>query len=142
MENDNRFTFLFSEEFEKIPWFFRFTKKRYKITKTIMIVCVALALPLTTIFYYTGRPADVPSMVPVSTVGGSLPIMTYDYSWLVAALILAGIAALIGAWMAVSKFIEMRAFRKAAELSNRLFLYERHKMEVEWQNWKMENRDY
>ena len=142
MENDNRFNFLFNEAFEKIPRFFRFTKKRYKITRTIMIVCVALALPLTTIFYYTGRPDDTSPLVPVSTVGGILPLMTYDYSWLIAALVLAGIGALIGAWMAVAKIYETRAFRKASDLSNRIFLAERHKLEVDWQNWKMNNRDY
>jgi len=142
MENDDRFTFLFNEQFEKIPWIFRFSKLRFKITRIVMIVCFAIALPLTTVFYSTGRGEMLPSALPTTTVGSYTPVMTYDYGWLVAAIVFAGVSVLIGVWIVVSKIFEKRAFAKATDLSNRIFLAERHRREVDWQNWKMQNRDY
>ena len=68
-------------------------------------------------------------------------ITDYEYGYMAVTLICGLIAALIAGWMTVAKLLEKRAFKKASELSNKIFLSETHKLNVEWQNWKMQNSD-
>lgn len=42
----------------------------------------------------------------------------------------------IGLWF------EQRAFKKASNLANMIFLSERHKVEMRFQEWKMKNRSF
>lgn len=142
MGNDDNFNFLFNEEREKIPWLFRFTSRRYKIALIVMLVSFVIMLIMTTVFYNSAQMEIVPSTMPASTLGAQRIINDYEYGWLIPVFVFAGFAALISGWILISRALEKRAFRKAADLNNRIFLSERHRMEIEWQNWKMENRDY
>ena len=142
MENDKNFNFLFNEAFEKIPWLFRFSRRRYKAAIIVMIVSFVIMLIMTTVFYNSVQTEIVPSALPSTTVGSYTSVNTYEYRWLIPVFVFAGIAVIISGWILISRELEKRAFRKAADLSNRIFLSERHRMEVEWQNWKMNNRDY
>ena len=142
LENDDNFNFLYNEAYEKIPRLFKFSQRRYKAALIIMLVCFGIILILTTVFYSTAKTEIMPSLLPATTLGSYKLVNTYEYGWLALALVFAGIVALIGAWMLIARALEKRAFRKAADLNNRIFLAERHRVEMEWQNWKMNNRDY
>ena len=142
LENDDNFNFLYNDEFEKIPFLFRFTGKRYKIALIVMIVFFAAMLVLITVFYSTQTTELVPSVLPQSTVGSYQYVSDYKYGYMVATLICGISAALIAGWMTCAKLLEKRAFKRASKLSNMIFLSETHKLNVEWQNWKMQNRDY
>ena len=142
LENDDNFNFLYNDEFEKIPFLFRFTKKRYKIALIVMIVFFVATLVLFTLFYETQTIEKVPSLLPQSTVGSYQYVCMYKFEYMVAALICEIIAALIAGWMTIAKLLEKRAFKRAAKLSNMIFLSETHKLNVRWNDWKMQNRDY
>ena len=142
LENDDTFNFLYNDEFEKIPFFFRFSRKRYITALIVMVVFFVAMLVLITIFYSTQTTEMIPSAIPQSTVGSYQYVNTYKYGYMVATLICGLIAALCAGWMTYAKLLEKRAFKKAAELSNKIFLSETHKLNVEWKNWKMQNDDY
>lgn len=142
MENDDTFTFLFNDEYEKLPKILKFTKKRYKITRTIMLVLLPVVFILTTVFSYTCKTELVPSLLQQSTVGTYQLINTYEYGYLIAALICAIVIALLGGWMVIAKAFEKRAYKRASHLSNMVYLEERHKQARIWSEWKSRNGDY
>ena len=142
MENDDTFTFLYNDEYEKLPKILKFTKKRYKITRTIMLVLLPVVFILTTIFSYTCKTELVPSLLQQSTVGTYQLINTYEYGYLYAALICAVVIALLGAWMLIARTYERRAYKRASHLSNMFYLEERHKQARIWSEWKSKNDDY
>ena len=142
LENDVDFNFLYNEECEKIPLLFRFNRKRLKIAVIVMIVLFVAMLLLTTAFYSTQTTVEMPSAIPATTLGSTTHVSDYDYRYLVAVIVVALLVVLIGGWITLVKVLDNRAFKKATKLSNMIFLSERHRMEVEWQNWKMQNRDY
>ena len=142
MENDDTFTFLYNDEYEKLPKILKFTKKRYKITRTIMLVLLPVVFILTTIFSYTCKTELVPSLLQQSTVGTYQLINTYEYGYLYAALICAVVIALLGAWMLIARTYERRAYKRASNLSNMYYLEERHRQARIWSEWKSKNDDY
>lgn len=142
MENDDIFTFLYNDEYEKLPKLFKFTRKRYKIAITIMIVLLAAVCMLTTVFYNTGKTEIVPSILQQSTVGTYQLINTYEYGYLYAALFCAIVIAVLGGWMLIARAYERRAYKRASNLSNMYYLEERHRQARIWSDWKSQNRDY
>ena len=141
LENDDNFNFLYNEEFEKIPFLFRFSKRRYKIALIVMLVLFVATLVLITVFYSTRYTIKIPTLIPQSTTESYQYVSYYKFEYMVATLLTGLLTALIAGWMTIAKLLEKRAFKKASNLSNMIFLSERHKLEVEWQNWKMQNRD-
>ena len=141
LENDDNFNFLYNEEFEKIPFLFRFSKRRYKIALILMLVLFVATLVLITVFYSTRYTIKIPTLIPQSTTESYQYVSYYKFEYMVATLLTGLLTALIAGWMTIAKLLEKRAFKKASNLSNMIFLSERHKLEVEWQNWKMQNRD-
>lgn len=142
MENDDTFTFLYNDEYEKLPKLFKFTRKRYKIALTVMLALIPAVCILTTVFYNTGKTEMVPSILQQSTVGTYQLINTYEYGYLYAALICAVVIALLGAWMLIARTYERRAYKRASHLSNMYYLEERHRQARIWSDWKSQNRDY
>ena len=142
LENDEVFNFLYNEECEKIPALFKYNGKRFKIALIVMIVLFIAMLVLITIFYQTQTTIMLPSAIPQSTVGSYQYVSDYEYGYMAAALITGLLVALIAGWVTIAKVFEQRAFKKASQLSNMIFISENHKLKVEWQNWKMQNRDY
>ena len=89
------------------------------------------------LFYDSGEYVKVPSLG-----GYTFGFNEYNYVFLILMIVCFAIIALIAGWIVLSKMFEQRAFKKATELSNMIFLTQRHKRAVEWSNWKMHNRDY
>lgn len=141
LENDSDFIFLYNEEFEKIPFLFRFTRKRYRIALIVMAVSFVAMGVFITIFYNTQTAELMPAVIPQSTVGSYQYVSNYQYGYMVATLICGLIVALMAGWMVFAKLFEKRAFKKASELSNMIYLSERHKQAKIWSDWKMQNRD-
>ena len=138
LENDKVFNELYDEEFEKIPFLFRFSRKRCIAVMIIGGIFIAAMLILTTVVYETSE------TVHISTVPGydSFAINTFD-PVAVSALVLVAIAVfIIAAWLAISKWFENRAFTKASKLANMIFLSEKHRDAVKWQNMKTGNPDF
>ena len=127
MENDDNFTFLFNEQFEKIPLLFRFSKKRF-----------IGALITIGVFFDSAEYITTPSLDGVHTFGFN----DYNYVYLILMILCFVVIALIAGWMTLAKVFENRAFKKATNLSNMIYLTERHRVELEWQEWKMNNRSY
>ena len=142
LENDADFNFLYNEECEKIPFLFKYNRTRFKVALIIMLVSFVALLVLFTLFYNTQTTELMPAVIPQSTVGAYQYVSNYEYGYMVATLIAGLVVALMGGWITIAKLLDNRAFKKASRLSNMIFLNERHRMEVEWQNWKMNNRDY
>jgi len=133
LENDQVFNTLYQEEYNKIPYIFRFGRRRPKIVIGAIIVLFAASLVLWTIWYGTGRTVQAPS---------GLYINVYDMQYLIAMVITLGTGLLLAGWAGIGYWFEKRAFKKASNLANMIFLSERHKMEMRFQEWKMKNRDY
>ena len=142
LENDQIFNELYEEEFNKIPYLFRFSQKRFKVALIIMLVAFGSMCILTSFFYNSGRAEVIQAPIPVYTTGSEMVVNTYEYGYLIAAISCGLVAVLLSLWMVISKQFEKRAFRKATSLSNMIFLSERHRTELKWQDWKMNNRDY
>jgi len=138
LENDKVFNELYDEEFEKIPFLFRFSRKRCIIAFAVTGGLTVLMLILTTVLQSTAQ------TVLIDAMPGHDPFMinTFDRR-VVAALIIVAVAVfLLTLWIVIAKWFEKRAFKKATNLANMIFLSERHRAELKWQDWKMENRDY
>ena len=142
LENDQVFTELYEEEFNKIPFLFRFSRKRFKVVIITTIVLFASMLILTSVFYSTGKAEVIEAPFSPITTGSQMVVNMYNNGVLVAVIIVGIVVALLAFWMFIAKQFEKRAFRKATNLANMIFLSERHKQAVEWSNWKMQNRDY
>ena len=142
LENDQVFNELYEEEFNKIPFLFRFSRKRFKVVIITTIVLFASMLILTSVFYSTGKAEVIEAPFSPITTGSQMVVNMYNNGVLVAVIIVGIVVALLAFWMFIAKQFEKRAFRKATNLANMIFLSERHKQAVEWSNWKMQNRDY
>lgn len=138
IENDKNFTFLFNEEFDKIPLLFRFSKRRFIASLIIMGISFIAGMVFLGLFY------DSAEYIQVPTMGGthSFGFNDYNYTYMYLMILCFIILAVFAGWITLSKVFEQRAFKKATQLSNMIFLTERHKRAVEWSNWKMQNRDY
>ena len=142
LENDQVFNELYEEEFNKIPFLFRFSRKRFKVVIITTIVLFASMLILTSVFYSTGKAEVIEAPFSPITTGSQMVVNMYNNGVLVAVIIVGIVVALLAFWMFIAKQFEKRAFRKATNLANMIFLSERHKQAVDWSNWKMQNRDY
>ena len=137
LENDKNFTFLYNEEFEKIPAFFKFSRKRCIAALIVMGAFFTAAMIFLSLFQ------DSAKYERMAVMGAySLGVNDYNYAFLYAMIICFAVIALIAAWMSIAKVFERMAFKKASNLANMIYLSERHKAEIDWQNWKMQNRDY
>ena len=138
VENDDNFTFLFNEEFEKIPWLFRFSKRRFKGSLITIGVFFIAGLVCWHLFLNSAKYTVINTVDAAHKFGFN----EYNYVYLFLLIICFAVIVVITGWMSLAKLFEQRAYKKASNLSNRIFLSERHRKEVEWQNWKMHNRDY
>ena len=137
-ENDENFNFLFNEEFEKIPWLFRFSKRRFIASLIIIGVFLLAGMVFLNLFYDSAQYQTIASIDAAHSFGFN----DYNYTYLYIMILCFSVIVVISGWMTLAKVFERRAFKKASNLSNMIFLTERHKQAVEWSNWKMQNRDY
>ena len=134
LENDDVFNTLYNEEFAKIPVIFRFGKKRIKAVLIITAVFIVATLVLSTMFFESRTAASIDTLP-----GYSLHFNNYNYAYLIAMIITGLVVILLTGWMVLSTLFEKRAFAKASNLANMIYLSERHKAEIDHQNWKMHN---
>ena len=138
LENDENFNFLYNEEFEKIPALFRFSRKRFIGAFITIGVFFVAAMIFLSLFNNSAEYVTVPSI----DIAHSFGFNDYNYSYLILMILCFVVIAVIAGWMTIAKLLETRAFKKATQLSNMIFLSERHNMELKWQDWKMNNRSY
>ena len=136
LENDQLFNLLYEEEFKKIPYIFRFGRRRPKIVVGIICVLFAASLVLWSVWYGTGE------TVQTSLGQYTMYYNVYDMRYLVAMIITIVAGLLFSAWAGLGFLFEKRAFKKASNLANMIFLSERHKTEMRFQEWKMKNRSF
>lgn len=136
LENDDIFNCIYDDEFEKIPFLFRFGKKRAKAVIISLCVSFGLMLISTTVFLSTRELTEAPSLP------GYEPIAFYSFNPVATGfmIIVTLMTILLGIWIVLSQWFERRAFKKASELSNKIYISERHKAELKWQEWKAQNR--
>ena len=142
LENDQIFNELYEEEFNKIPFLFRFGRKRFKVVLITTIVLFVSMLILKSVFYSTGKAEVIEAPFSPVTTGSQMVVNMYNNGVLIAVIIVGIVVVLLAFWMFIAKQFEKRAFRKATKLANMIYLSERHKQAVDWSNWKMQNRDY
>ena len=66
----------------------------------------------------------------------------YDMKYLYAMIITIIVGLLFSGYAGIGLWFEKRAFKKASNLANMIFLSERHKTEMRFQEWKMKNRSF
>ena len=129
LETDEIFQELYEEQYLKIPFIFRFSKKRFKVTLIILGVLIVLALGLIAAFYGTGE------YVTMETLPGhEFGFNNYDFSYLIAFIFTMCIVVVVALWLVIGDLLQKRAFAKASRLANMIFLSERHRDEVRRQN--------
>lgn len=138
MENDDNFNFLFNEEFEKIPFLFRFSKKRLIVVVAIMVIAIASATIFLNLFYDSAVYVTVPSIDAAHIMWFN----DYNYTFLIAMILSVAVVAFLAAWIVLAKLFEKRAFRKVTKLCNMINISERSRTARIWSDWKMNNRDY
>lgn len=138
LENDDNFNFLFNEEFEKIPFLFRFSKKRLIVVVAIMVIAIASATIFLNLFYDSAVYVTVPSIDAAHIMGFN----DYNYTFLIAMILSVAVVAFLAAWIVLAKLFEKRAFRKVTKLCNMINISERSRTARIWSDWKMNNRDY
>ena len=102
MENDEIFDICYTDEFNKIPYIFRFSRLRIKIVMAVLGGLILGAAVLSTI------------------IMGEACIQ--------ALMISAIFVALVSGWMVLSKLFEKRAFKKATDLTFRYRIAERERI--------------
>lgn len=137
ISKDENFNFLYDEEYKKIPWLFRWSRKRF------IGVLITMGVFFIAGMIFLGLFNDSGEYVKMPTFGAyELGFNEYNYVFMYAMILCFAVIAFIAGWMTVSRLLDNRAFKKASELNNMIFLTERHRVELEWQEWKMHNRDY
>ena len=101
MTNDQVFDFIFEEEFNKIPYLFRFSRRRVKIAAIVLGVLVL-------------------GMCVTTTVLESMNGVT-------AVIIAAVLTAIVAGWMSLAIAFEKRAFAKASEFTYKYSISERER---------------
>lgn len=101
MTNDQVFDFIFKEEFEKIPFIFRFSRKRAKIVAGILAALVIGMCVTTSILK--------------------------SFDGITAVIIAAVLTAIVAGWMSLAVAFEKRAFAKASMFTFKYSLSERER---------------
>ena len=126
LENDKVFNELYDEQFEMIPFVFRFSRRRFYISLGIMAALLITIVVFIVKFYQSGHFETV--------------FNVYDDSYAYA-VVLTGIAlAAVAGWVSIAKWFEDRAFKKASNLAQMIHLSEQHRNALIWHSWKAENR--
>lgn len=119
LENDNVLNELYDEEFGKIPFIFRFSRKLFIIA--FLTICILLFTTVALIFAFYG---NVNSQGNITT-----------------ALLFTGVAlCLLVVWVIIGKLFEDRAFKKASHLAQMIHISE-HRLEMRhWEKIRTDSR--
>ena len=131
IENDEVLNELYDEEFEKIPFIFKFSKKRYIVTICIACALIVATLVLVILLHETSSKEvidPVPGMLYRSEMNA------YNIG-LAIALFCAGAGLAVSMILIIgAKWFENRAFKKAANLAHKIHLAEELKEKARWMN--------
>lgn len=131
IENDEVLNELYDEEFEKIPFIFKFSKKRYIVTICIACALIVATLVLIILLHETSSKEvidPVPGMLYRSEMNA------YNIG-LAIALFFAGVGLAVSMILIIgAKWFENRAFKKAANLAHKIHLAEELKEKARWMN--------
>lgn len=114
IDNDDVFSFILDEEFNKIPFIFRFSKRRIKIGLGIMGAGFAAMCILST---------------AVNWIDGATAIIAA-----------AAFTAIVAGWMSIAVRFEKRAFSNASSLAYRYRIAEQERSFYRCQNYKLLNK--
>lgn len=129
LENDQVFTELFEEQFDKIPVIFRFNRKTSKIMIGVIVVFIIGASIFLNLFHDSGEYVQIPS-----ASGYMAGFNVYNNNYMVGMIICLAVVVILSAWLAIGGYLERRAFKKATRLANMIYLSERHRNEIKRQN--------
>ena len=136
IENDNVLNELFEEEFRKIPFLFRFSRKRIIIMLYIMCALIISSIVLLFLFYRSGT-YELSSTLPGFIYQKSIRV--YDKR-LGIGLFISGAALVITILMMLAgKWFEERAFKKASILANKISIAEREAENNRWLKGRSES---
>ena len=139
LENDDVFNGYYQMEFDRIPYIFRFGRKRIKVMFSVLIVFIVATCATWSIFYSTKESHYI---APAKAGYEPVCINSYDYRILIVAIVLAILVMLISLWMTLSLVYERKAFAKATDLAARLNIEREEKVRERFQEWKLHNREY
>ncbi len=131
IENDEVLNELYDEEFEKIPFIFKFSKKRYIVTICIACALIVATLVLIILLHETSSKElidPVPGMLYRSEMNA------YNIG-LAIALFFAGVGLAVSMILIIgAKWFENRAFKKSANLAHKIHQAEKLKEKARWMN--------
>ena len=104
MTNDQVFDFIFEEEFNKIPYLFRFSRRRVKISAVILGVLVVGMCATTTVLH---------------SVNG-----------VTAVIVAAVLTAIVAGWMSLAIAFEKRAYARASAFTFKYSIAERERSQA------------
>ncbi|MBO4580189.1 MAG: hypothetical protein J5715_08560 [Clostridiales bacterium] len=136
-EYEDIFGFVFKEEQEKIPKIFRPGKKGLTIGLIVIFIFFVGSLAMIPIYFTTQESSAINNLG-----GGQIMVNTYDDRILALQIIFGGVVVLAAIWLSLSRILEKRAFKKASDFANLAYQSQRHRNELKWQEWKMNNREY
>ena len=126
LENDKVLNELYDEQFEMIPFVFRFSRRRFYISLAVMALLFISMIVFIVMFYQSGN------------YNGIVNIYDNNFAY---GVVLTGIAlAAVSGWICLSKWFEQKAFKKASNLAHMIHQSEQRRNALIWQNWKAENR--
>ena len=136
LENDEVFNAYYAMEFDRIPFLFRFGRKRLKVMIPVLIFLIVLMCVSWSIFYSTKE-----SRLVSAPVDGFEPIYinSYDYRILVVTIVAAVLVFVVALWMVISEIYERKAFAKATDLTARLTIDRQERVREIYQDWKLHN---
>lgn len=139
LENDEVFNAYYQMEFDRIPYIFRFGKKRIKIMVPVLIFFIAVMCISWSIFYSTKQSEQYgPAMAGYEPI----TINSYDYRYLVVTIVSAVLVFLVSLWMVLSELYEKKAFAKASDMSARLRIDQQERVREKHQEWKLHNTEF
>jgi len=137
LENDNVLNELYDEEIGKIPFIFRFSRKRFIIA--FVAVCVLLIATIALVFALYGS-GSYQLMDSVAGNGYQMGFNVFDDN--IATVLLFTVFALCMSvvWVIAGKMYEDRAFKKASHLAQMIRLSE-HRLEMRrWEKIRTDSR--
>ena len=137
LENDNVLNELYDEEVGKIPFIFRFSRKRFIIA--FASICILLLATVALIFALYGS-GSYQVMDSVVGNGFQMGFNVFNDNIATALFFVCFALCLLVVWVVLGRVFEDRAFKKASHLAQMIHLSE-HRLEMRrWEKIRTESR--
>ncbi len=131
-EYDELFAEYYQFEMDKVSKWFKFRHSEGKAVYIALAVLLVLDFSFITAFQNSRKFVKIIT----SSTSESIPIVCYDNTFLIAAIICSAIILLIAIWIMLSIYYEKRAFKRSSRAAADAVAYRRHKENEEWQIFK------